>query len=116
MDDDESAGAVAVGMGVFFCGASVGGPAGVADAEAALERRVGYNSFQVAEFAGGAAEGETIGATGDRDAGGVVTAVFEAAEAFNNYGDDRLGANVSNNSTHEMSLDGRERFCFEIVV
>ena len=32
VDDDEGSGAVAVGVGVFFGGAAVGGPAGVADA------------------------------------------------------------------------------------
>ena len=36
VDDDERAGAVAVGVGVFFGGAAVGGPAGVADAVGAL--------------------------------------------------------------------------------
>src|SRR5580658_9051661 len=33
VDDDEGAAAIAVGVGVFFGGATVGGPAGVADAE-----------------------------------------------------------------------------------
>jgi hypothetical protein len=37
VDDDERAGAVAVGVGVLFGGAAVGGPAGVADAVGAVE-------------------------------------------------------------------------------
>ena len=37
VDDDEGAGAVAVGVGVLFGGAAVGGPAGVADAEGAVD-------------------------------------------------------------------------------
>ena len=37
VDDDEGAGAVAVGVGVLLGGAAVGGPAGVADAEGALD-------------------------------------------------------------------------------
>ena len=61
---------------------------------------------RVAEFAGGATELEEEGRrgrrgfTGDGDAGGVVAAVFEAAQAFDDDGDDGLRANVSNDSTH----------------
>ena len=56
VDDDEGAGAVAVGVGVLFGGAAVGGPAGVADAEGAVDGVVGDDGFEVAELAGGAAE------------------------------------------------------------
>ncbi len=56
VDDDEGAGAVAVGVGVLFGGAAVGGPAGVADAEGAVEGVVGDDGLEVAELAGGAAE------------------------------------------------------------
>ena len=38
VDDDEGAGAVAVGVGILFRGPAVGGPAGVADAVGAVER------------------------------------------------------------------------------
>ena len=89
--DDEGAGAVAVGVGVFFGGAAVGGPAGVADAVGAVEGRGLDGGFEVAELAGGAAEVEGVrvfGGAADGDAGGVVAAVFEAAEAFNDDGDD----------------------------
>src|SRR5882757_568458 len=98
-------------MSVFFGGAAVGGPAGVADAEGAVNRGVGDDGFEVAKLAGGAAEGQAFGASGYGDAGGVVAAVFEAAQAFNDDGDDGLGTNVTDNSTHEMSLDGRGEFC-----
>ena len=106
VDDDERAAAVAVGMGIFFGGAAVGGPAGVADAEGAVDGGVGDGDFEVAELAGGSAEGEAFGATGDGDAGGVVAAVFEAAEAFNDDGDDRLRSDVTDDSTHGLSLVG----------
>ncbi len=56
VDDDEGAGAVAVGVGVLFGGAAVGGPAGVADAEGAVDGVVGDDGFEVAELAGGSAE------------------------------------------------------------
>ncbi len=58
VDDDEGAGAVAVGVGVLFGGAAVGGPAGVADAVGALERVVAEDGFKVGELAGGAADVE----------------------------------------------------------
>ncbi len=106
VDDDEGAGAVAVGMGVLFGGAAVRGPAGVADAEGAVDGRFGDDVFEVAEFAGGAAQGEAFGATSYGDAGGVVAAVLEAAQAFNDDGDDRLRSDISDNSTHRTSLDG----------
>lgn len=73
VDDDEGAGAVAVGMCVLFGGAAVGGPPGVADAEGAVEGIVGDDGFEVAELAGSAAKFEHtmavgVGATGDGDA------------------------------------------------
>ena len=58
VDDDDAAGAVAMGMGIFFGGAAVGGPAGVADAEGALEGMLAEDFFKIAEFAGGAADFE----------------------------------------------------------
>ncbi len=48
VDDDDAAGAVAMGMGILFSGAAVGGPAGVADAEGALEGMVAQNLFKIA--------------------------------------------------------------------
>ncbi len=85
--DDEGARAVAVGMGVFFGGAAVGGPAGVSDAVGAVDR-VGDEHFgEVAELAGSAAELQPGGfATGDGYAGAVVATVFETRKAFH---DDR---------------------------
>jgi hypothetical protein len=106
VDDDEGSGAVAVGVGVLFGGPAVGGPAGVADAEGAVYGGVGDDGFEVAELAGGSAQEQAFGASGYGDAGGVVAAVFEAAETFNDDGDDGLGADVTNDSTRDLSLDG----------
>jgi hypothetical protein len=106
-----------VGVRVFFGGAAVGGPAGVADAEAAVEGSGGDNGFEVAEFAGGAAKLQdsfAFGAAGIArygDAGGVVAAIFETAKAFNNDGDDGLRTNVTNNSAHGLSVDAEVEFC-----
>ncbi len=104
MDDDEGAGAVAVGVGVFFGGAAVGGPAGVADAVGALDGVLGQDVGEVAELAGGAAELERVAAAGDGDAGGVIAAVFEAGEAFHDDGDAGFGADVSDDSTHNYRV------------
>ena len=68
-------------------------------------------SSRLTELAGGAAELEAVGAAGYGDAGGVVAAVLEAAQTFNDDGDDRLRANVSDDSTHRLSLDGGAEFC-----
>ena len=111
VDDDEGAGAVAVGVGVLLGGAAVGGPAGVADAEGAGERVGGEDCFEVAKLAGGSAElHDAVGGAGDGDAGEVVAAVFEAAEAFDDDGDGRIRANVSNDSTHGTSVAGSGNF------
>ena len=53
------------------------------------------------------------GAAGDGDAGGVVAAVFEAAKAFNDDGDDGLRTDVTDDSAHRMSLDGGRRILRE---
>ncbi len=106
VDDDEGAGAVAVRVGVLFGGTAVGGPAGVADAVGAVEGGVGDDGLEVAELAGGSAELERVACSGYGDACGVVAAVLEAAQAFNDDRDDGLGTDVSDDSTHGVSVDG----------
>jgi hypothetical protein len=80
---------------------------------------VGDDGLEVAELAGSAAELEAGGVAGDGDACGVITAVFEATQAFDDDRDDGLGTDVTDDSTHELSLDavcgfwmtgGRETF------
>ena len=58
--DDDLAGAIAMRMGVFFGGAAVGGPAGVADAVGAVERLQADGFFQVAQLAFGAADLQAV--------------------------------------------------------
>ena len=53
--DDDVAGAVSVGMSVFFGGPAMGGPAGVTDAIAAIGGVHLEDILQVAEFTGSAA-------------------------------------------------------------
>ena len=56
VDDDDLAGAVAMRMGIFFGGAAVRGPARVADAVGAFERRLGDDFFEIAKLARSAAD------------------------------------------------------------
>ena len=58
VDDDDFAGAVAVRVRVFFGGAAVRGPAGVADAVDAVERSDADGFFEILQLAGGAADFE----------------------------------------------------------
>ena len=107
VDDDEGAGAVAVGVGVLFGGAAVGGPAGVADAEGAGEGVVGDEASRLRSLPGARRSCDgAVGGSGDGDAGGVIAAVFEAAQAFDDDGHGGIGADVSDDSTHGTSVDG----------
>ena len=79
MYHDDSAGTVAVGVGIFFGGASMGGPAGVADAESAFDGMLAQDCFKIGEFARSAAHLERWARrTADGDARRIVSAVFEA--------------------------------------
>ena len=52
VDDDQGAGAVAVGVGVLFGGAAVGGPARVADAEGAVDGRAAMTASRLRSLPG----------------------------------------------------------------
>ena len=61
VDDDDAAGAVAVGMGIFFRRAAVRGPAGVADAVgSAAAGLLADDFFQIAQLAWGAAQFQPV--------------------------------------------------------
>ena len=79
VNDDDAARAVAMGVGVFFGGAAMGSPAGVANAEGAVERVLAQSLFQLGELAGSAAHLK-LGPrrTAHGNARRIVTAVFEA--------------------------------------
>ena len=51
VDHHDLAGAIAMGMGVFFRRPAVRGPTGVAHAVGAVERMQSYRFFQIAQFA-----------------------------------------------------------------
>lgn len=88
----------------------MGGPAGVSDAEGASDGVVGDDRLKIAQLAGGAAELEAGGIAGDSNACGVIAAVFEATQAFDDDRNDRFRTNVSNDSAHKRSVDGEDGF------
>ncbi len=106
MNDDDPAGAVAVGVGVLFAGAAVGSPAGVADAVGAGKRLETNYLFEVAQLALGATDLQAFAIAGNRDSGRVIATIFEAPEAVDDDGHDLLFPNVSDNATHERKLLG----------
>ncbi len=98
--DDNFAGAVAVGMRVFFGGTSVSGPARMSNAVGAVERLQADGFFQVAQLALGAAQLQPVPVAGDRDAGGIVAAILQPPQPLNNDGDDTLLTDVADNAAH----------------
>ena len=99
--DDNLSGTVAVRMCIFFSGAAVSGPAGVADAVGAFERRLSDDFFQVAKFSRSAADLQFAGTVHDGDTRGIIAAVLEFAEAFNDHGYDFLRPDIAYNSAHK---------------
>src|SRR5712692_5259378 len=98
--DHDSAAAVAMGMGVLFGGAAVGGPAGVSDAVGAVERLEADHFFEVPQLAFGAADLQAFAVSGDRDSRRVVAAILQLSEALNDDGDDLLLAHISHDAAH----------------
>jgi hypothetical protein len=108
VDDDDAAGAVAMGMGVLFGGAAVRGPAGVADAEGAVERMLAQNLFEIGELAGSAAQFKRgLRRAADGDACRVIAAIFEPAQPLNDDRDHLLFpyiADVTDDAAHDREL------------
>ena len=72
----------------------------MADAESALKRVLADDFLEVAQLALGAADGELVVVATDGQAGGIVPAVFQALEAFEDDGDGFMGADVADDSAH----------------
>ena len=82
--DHDFAGAIAMRVRVFFGGAAVRGPARVADAVDAFERRDADGFFEVVQLAGSAANFQLAVVLHHGDAGGVIAAIFEAVQPVQN--------------------------------
>ena len=94
--------AIAVRVRVLFGGTAVRGPARVADAEGAIHRVHPDGFFQIAQLALGAANGELLVIAVDREARGIISAVFQALQAFQNDRNGAMGTNIADNATHNL--------------
>src|SRR5690554_3102125 len=93
-------------MGVALGGFAVGGPAGVSDAQMAVDW-VGFKGvFQFDDLADCAGAFYAVARGEDGDAGGVVAAVFEAAQAFNEDGGDVAFGDGADDSAHGLGCPG----------
>src|SRR5690606_29548376 len=77
-----------MGVGVVFGRFAVGGPAGVGDAQVAVDGFFLQGIFQLDDLADGAGAFDAVAGGQDGDAGGVIAAVFEATQAFYEDGGD----------------------------
>ena len=100
VDDHDLSGAVAVGMRIFFGGASVGGPARVANAVGAVERLQADDFFQIAQLAFGATNLQSVAIASHRDSGGIIAAIFQPPQSFDDDRNDTLLADVADNAAH----------------
>jgi hypothetical protein len=99
--NDGNAVARDVGMRVAFRGHAVRRPAGVRDAEMAIDRRLVERVLEHPDLADGAQPAHLAAAVQDGDAGRVVTAVFQAAQALDQDGNDVSISDRADDSAHE---------------
>src|SRR4029077_8098072 len=100
VDDDDLAGAIAMRVGVFLGRPAMGGPARVADAVRAFQRGLGDDFFEIAKFTRGAADFHLARLRHNRDARGIITAVFKLAETLNDDGHNFFWPDVTSYSAH----------------
>src|SRR5258708_7620737 len=84
--DYDSPGAVAMRMRVLFRGAAVSCPTSVADAVGSIQGFEADDFFEIAQLALSATDLQAIAIAAHCDSGGVVAAVFQAPQPFD---DDR---------------------------
>src|SRR5689334_2380349 len=101
VNDDDFAGAVPMRMSIFFRGSAVSSPAGVADAVGSFERLIANGLLKVAQLTFGPANIEsTSTVVADGNAGGVVSAILQPTQSINDYRNDTLLADVTDNAAH----------------
>jgi len=111
VNHDEAASAIAMGVRVFLRGASMRGPAGVANAEGSIERVLTENLFEVNELTGRAAELKSVARrAANGDARRVVSAIFESPQPLDDDRNYLFRSHVTDNSAHISILrDGVRR-------
>jgi len=103
MDDDHSASAIAMRVGVFFGRTTVCGPTRVAYAVRAIDRIFLQDVFKIAQLAFGPANLQLVIFVNSGNAGGVVAAIFKLAQALDDQRHDLFVSDVSDYSTHRIS-------------
>ncbi len=88
-----------MGMCVTLAGLAVSSPAGVSDADIALDRRLRQRRGQVAQLADIAADGDAA-VLDDCDAGGIIAAIFQTPQAIQNHLRGVVRADVTDDATH----------------
>jgi hypothetical protein len=89
-------------VGVVLVRLAVGGPAGVAHAERAVELLVDELGLEVGQLPLGAHDVDAV-AVDDRHARAVIAAVFEFLETAEEHRDDVPRAYISDDSAHDSS-------------
>src|SRR6267142_2694199 len=95
-------GAVAMRVRVFFRGTAMRGPTCMSDSIRAFNRRFLESFLKVPQFSWRAADFQ-LAVVHYGNSGGVVTAVFQFAQAFNYDGNDFFRSYVTDNSAHNVT-------------
>src|SRR3989442_15978263 len=103
MDDDHSASAIAMRVGIFFGRTAVRGPTRVAHAVRAIDRISLQDVFKIAQLALGPANLQLVIFVNRGNAGGVVAAIFKLAQTLDDQRHDLFVSDVSDYSTHRIS-------------
>src|SRR5215469_6151466 len=104
VDDHVLTRAIAVGVRVFLRWTPVCCPTRVAYAVGAVKRGLLNRFLEVAEFSGSAPNFKFAVCPNHGDAGRIVTAIFQFAQALDNDRNNFLRADVADNTAHSRSL------------
>src|SRR6202158_4207482 len=104
VDHYDLSGAVAMRVRVFFGRAPMRRPAGVPNPISSVDWRFPDDLFQVAQLAGRAANFQFACGRHHRDTGGVIAAVFQFAQPFDNDRNIFFGPDIAHNSAHAAAL------------
>ena len=88
-----------MGMGVFFAGPAVGGPARVSKSDVPGQRRRLEQGFQIAQLSRSPASFDPP-LRDHRDPRGIVAPILEPSQPLDQYGDGILRTHVTDNPTH----------------
>ena len=91
-------------MGVLLRRAAMGRPAGMPDTVSAVDWTQADGFFQVAQLAFGAAHLQPVAISAHSDSRRVIAAILEPFQAIENDWNNALFTDVTNNSTHVLTL------------